>query len=383
LIAALVSPAQYMPPPGGGTGGGTGGGSAPSGAAGTIQASNGAGAFAGDPSVAKLVLTSVGTATAPVLTYSPGYEHGTTTYTYYIVWISAVGPGLLSPATTTTTGAAALDDTTSFNVLNTVCPAGAVQWAAVHSLGSLPFFDGDLASNRFVDIEPCGTPINDTGEQSNNAAAACGFGNIFPAVRCSIQRFGSGDASTGVAFGGFGISGGNFIVGGVLPIQDFTLNGLPMLSGGLSTAVPVTGIAPQTEYITTDSPNGFDTNEFMYAADASGGAVTITLPSAKPGLTDIGTGQNETNGQWFGAVKLDASANTVTLAASGTDKINDASSIVLTKQYEYVIVEQFNENGVNEWLVLTHYVPGVSVAGTACTVTQITAGVITAATCTP
>lgn len=64
------------------------------------------------------------------------------------------------------------------------------------------------------------------------------------------------------------------------------------------------------------------------SVDASGGAVIITLPTAV-GVT----------GKLYGIKKTDNSANTVTLKGDGTELIDGANTLVLTKLYDYVLVQ--------------------------------------------
>jgi hypothetical protein len=56
-------------------------------------------------------------------------------------------------------------------------------------------------------------------------------------------------------------------------------------------------------------------------ADASGGAITVTLPTPA-------TGAN------VAVKKVDSSSNSVTVSQSGTETIDGSASITLTEQYE-------------------------------------------------
>lgn len=87
-------------------------------------------------------------------------------------------------------------------------------------------------------------------------------------------------------------------------------------------AIAATGRTPSrtvtADVIATES-DGF------LAVDATAGAVTVTLPSAW-----------RYAGRIFYVKKVDASANTVTVEASGTDTIDGAASVALSGQYESV-----------------------------------------------
>lgn len=74
-----------------------------------------------------------------------------------------------------------------------------------------------------------------------------------------------------------------------------------------------------------------------FLADATSGAFTITLPSAQavPAMR-------------VGAKKTDATANAVTVAASGSDVIDGAASYPLTVQYQSVTLMS---DGGNWWVL--------------------------------
>ena len=59
--------------------------------------------------------------------------------------------------------------------------------------------------------------------------------------------------------------------------------------------------------------------------DASGGAVVATLPAAETAEPHL-----------YGVKKVDATANTVTVQAAGSDTIDGAASYVLTVQYQAI-----------------------------------------------
>ena len=72
--------------------------------------------------------------------------------------------------------------------------------------------------------------------------------------------------------------------------------------------------------------------------DASGGAVTITLP---PITRD---------GKVFDIKKVDSSANAVTVDGDGTEPIDDGLTAVLTAQYEDISI--MAELGTTKWWIL-------------------------------
>lgn len=84
------------------------------------------------------------------------------------------------------------------------------------------------------------------------------------------------------------------------------------------------------EQMTSVSATGSFPAEFDVAlVDASGGAVTLTLPPGGPEYT----------GRVFAAVKTDAVANAVTLARAGSDMIEAGTSLSTTTQHDRIAVE--------------------------------------------
>jgi hypothetical protein len=66
---------------------------------------------------------------------------------------------------------------------------------------------------------------------------------------------------------------------------------------------------------------------FWVRVDATGGAVTVTLPLA------LGRG-----GRQIGVIKTDSSGNAVTVSRSGSDVINGATTQSLASQYSRMVV---------------------------------------------
>lgn len=72
-------------------------------------------------------------------------------------------------------------------------------------------------------------------------------------------------------------------------------------------------------------------NDTFILADATSGAITLTLPAASAGI-------NGTMGQIFVFSKTDSSANTVTVQRAGADTINGVTSKVLATQFSSFLV---------------------------------------------
>lgn len=92
-------------------------------------------------------------------------------------------------------------------------------------------------------------------------------------------------------------------------------------------------VPPSGTRTVTASDNILDTDSTILA-DASGGAIVLSLPAA----TSIS--------HPFTVQKIDASANTVTIDATGADSINGGPNIALATQYEDV---SLNSDGANDW----------------------------------
>lgn len=108
-----------------------------------------------------------------------------------------------------------------------------------------------------------------------------------------------------------------------------TLN-LPSLQVTTQKAVGASTSASST--LTPTSPS-------IQLVSASGGAVTITLPTAA-----------SANGVVFYVKKTDASANAVTIKAAGSELIDGTNTKVLSTQYTSV---QFYSNGT-AWFILAN-----------------------------
>ncbi|MDP7422811.1 MAG: hypothetical protein QGH40_13095 [bacterium] len=91
-------------------------------------------------------------------------------------------------------------------------------------------------------------------------------------------------------------------------------------------------------YTLTDS-------DYFVAANATGGAITITLPTAS-GIA----------GRIYVIKKVDGSNNVITIAAAGSEIIDGASTLVLESQYDSA---QLVSGGSN-WLVISFSTAGGS-----------------------
>lgn len=78
---------------------------------------------------------------------------------------------------------------------------------------------------------------------------------------------------------------------------------------------------------------GITTADFWIPADATAGNLLLNLPKSSDATHSVGI------------MKVDAGANTVTVAASGTETINGAATIVLAAQYDKAILVS-NQQGL-------------------------------------
>jgi len=89
-----------------------------------------------------------------------------------------------------------------------------------------------------------------------------------------------------------------------------------------------------------------DDSHCFVNVDASGGAVTLTLPSVAS-TTPIG--------RIYIIKKVDSSANTVTIAAASGDNIDGNASISLSSQWECYTIICGGGNSVDTWHIVSHY----------------------------
>ena len=101
--------------------------------------------------------------------------------------------------------------------------------------------------------------------------------------------------------------------------------------GGNWQVIGRTPAATYMQLVSVDTT--LDSRDAVTLVDASGGNRIITLPAAA-GIS----------GARFGAKKIDSSANTVTLKAAGTAKIDGAATFVVSAQYGFVEVASDTTN---------------------------------------
>jgi hypothetical protein len=90
-------------------------------------------------------------------------------------------------------------------------------------------------------------------------------------------------------------------------------------------------------YTSVSTNTTLDTTHNVVSVDASGGAKTITLPTA------VGIG-----GRQYTIRKLDSSGNAVTIDGNGSETINGATTKVLAAQYDVATIISNNAN----WVVI-------------------------------
>lgn len=107
--------------------------------------------------------------------------------------------------------------------------------------------------------------------------------------------------------------------------------------GTLSSA-GLTGIFPISGSITSNY--SILTTDYTLLVNANAGAVTVTLPLAAT---------SKLTGKVYNIKKTDSSANLVTIATSGSDNIDGASTYVLSFANQTVTVQG---GGTTQWYVL-------------------------------
>src|SRR6185312_12971588 len=123
-----------------------------------------------------------------------------------------------------------------------------------------------------------------------------------------------------------------------------TVSGLITANGGISGTLSQTPITANYTALTTDQ---------VILADATAGNITVTLPAAS----------TEGNRELF-VKKVDSSANTVRVAAAGTDTIDGAASVTLSSQYAWIDIIS---DGTGRWNISSASTTAVSVAASSVT----------------
>jgi hypothetical protein len=130
---------------------------------------------------------------------------------------------------------------------------------------------------------------------------------------------------------------------GTQTFNDISVTGNTTLGNANSDALTInatsTFAAALNFPVTTVNGNTtLNNSHFLVLVDASGGAVTITLPSA-----------SSNTGRMYIIMKIDNTANTVTIQRSGSDYINGGTSLTISSQWN-----KFNliSAGGTQWVVL-------------------------------
>jgi hypothetical protein len=119
-------------------------------------------------------------------------------------------------------------------------------------------------------------------------------------------------------------------------LGDWGAVALPVISiGG---AVLVNSFAASLRTITANAT--LTNQDCTVLGDATGGAITVTLPTAASAFDGLGAGRIYT------VKKVDASANAVTLDGNGAETIDGAATAVLAAQWASVRVQSDGTNWV-------------------------------------
>ena len=78
-------------------------------------------------------------------------------------------------------------------------------------------------------------------------------------------------------------------------------------------------------------------DEEMAFCDATSGNITVTLPAAA-----------SNTGRMYRIKKTDSSSNTVTIDGNGSETIDDATTLVITAQYECISIMS---DGAEWWII--------------------------------
>jgi hypothetical protein len=124
-------------------------------------------------------------------------------------------------------------------------------------------------------------------------------------------------------------TGGNVRVGGLLQTDG--------------NIVATAGYARRVTNINADTT--LTTSVQLVKIDASSGNVTVTLPSAAS--SSVWNGSINT-GLVYKFIRIDASINTVTIAAAGGENINGSASFTISGQYT---INEITAVGVTAWLI--------------------------------
>ncbi len=92
-----------------------------------------------------------------------------------------------------------------------------------------------------------------------------------------------------------------------------------------------------TNLVTVTTTYSVLSTDYTVLGDATSGAVSVTLPLA-----------SAQTGKIYVIKKIDSSVNAVTVARSGADTIDGATSVSLLTQYQFTVVQS---DGTNWWII--------------------------------
>jgi hypothetical protein len=127
--------------------------------------------------------------------------------------------------------------------------------------------------------------------------------------------------------------------------HDISIDASPLLRVGPGEVsaysdVTVVGLKTAATGSTITSASTLDTTQSTVYVDAAGGSFSLALPAAATVAGRIWT-----------IVKITA-ANTVTLDADGTEKINGALTYAITTQWSSITIQAVNKPLISEWIVI-------------------------------
>lgn len=127
--------------------------------------------------------------------------------------------------------------------------------------------------------------------------------------------------------------------------HDLSIDASPLLRVGPGEVsaysdVTVVGLKTAATGSTITSASTLDTTQSTVYVDAAGGSFSLALPAAATVAGRIWT-----------IVKITA-ANTVTLDADGTEKINGALTYAITTQWSSITIQAVNKPLISEWIVI-------------------------------
>lgn len=156
-----------------------------------------------------------------------------------------------------------------------------------------------------------------------------------------------GDGSDRI-FLGSGVASCNGVTldaNGSTGFHDLSIDGTPLFRVGTGeitaySDVTVVGLKTAATGSTITGAATLDTTQSTVYVDAAGGSFSLALPAAA-----------SVAGRIWTIVKITA-ANTVTLDANGTEKINGALTYAITAQWSAITIQAVNKPAISEWIVI-------------------------------